>query len=314
MQTRPQGITDTDVAAALRAGWGLDVAALEYAPVGFGSHHWLARDGADGRWFVTVDELDQQGRTPDQSYGRLRRAFDTALALRRDAGLDFVVAPLPARDGTPVRRLDEGSSIALFPWVDGEAREFGTALPATERAELIAMLDMLHRAEPPASIAHEPLDQPAARATVDDALTALDQPWSAGPFAAPARQWLCDHADCVRALVGDVVALAARVAARGTPVVVTHGEPHPGNVVRTADGPVLVDWDTVALAPPERDLWFVAGPGLALNDEAVTLYRKAWDLNDLAVYLHDFRAPHGSTEDTEQAWAALASIQLPAPG
>ena len=39
-------------------------------------------------------------------------------------------------------------------------------------------------------------------------------------------------------------------------LVVTHGEPHAGNVMRRSDGRhLLVDWDTVAVAPPERDLW-----------------------------------------------------------
>ena len=39
--------------------------------------------------------------------------------------------------------------------------------------------------------------------------------------------------------------------------VVTHGEPHPVNVMQTDAGRVLIDWDTVAIAPPERDLWMV---------------------------------------------------------
>ena len=41
----------------------------------------------------------------------------------------------------------------------------------------------------------------------------------------------------------------------------THGEPHAGNVMRTDEGRLLVDWDTVALAPPERDLWMLVVGG-----------------------------------------------------
>lgn len=36
-------------------------------------------------------------------------------------------------------------------------------------------------------------------------------------------------------------------------VVVCHGDVHPGNVVVTADGPVLVDWDLLCVAPPTWD-------------------------------------------------------------
>jgi aminoglycoside phosphotransferase (APT) family kinase protein len=43
---------------------------------------------------------------------------------------------------------------------------------------------------------------------------------------------------------------------RGERGALTHGEPHPGNVIGTDDGWLLVDWDTAAIAQPERDLWF----------------------------------------------------------
>ncbi len=36
-------------------------------------------------------------------------------------------------------------------------------------------------------------------------------------------------------------------------VVVCHGDVHPGNVLMTADGPVLIDWDLLCLAPPGWD-------------------------------------------------------------
>ncbi|MFG2077560.1 phosphotransferase family protein [Nonomuraea maritima] len=48
-----------------------------------------------------------------------------------------------------------------------------------------------------------------------------------------------------------------RPAARAGAPVLTHGEPHPGNVLRAGSRTLLVDWDTVGTAPPERDLWHV---------------------------------------------------------
>ncbi len=36
-------------------------------------------------------------------------------------------------------------------------------------------------------------------------------------------------------------------------VVVCHGDVHPGNVIQTADGPVLIDWDLLCLAPAGWD-------------------------------------------------------------
>ena len=48
---------------------------------------------------------------------------------------------------------------------------------------------------------------------------------------------------------------------------ITHGEPHPGNILRSRGRLLLIDWDTAGVALPERDLWHVAGPG---SPEAIT--------------------------------------------
>ncbi len=50
---------------------------------------------------------------------------------------------------------------------------------------------------------------------------------------------------------------------RSSPAVVCHGDLHPGNVVTTADGPVILDWDLLASAPIVWDhmpLFAMAGP------------------------------------------------------
>jgi len=107
--------------------------------------------------------------------------------------------------------------------------------------------------------------------------------------------------------------------------VITHGEPHPGNVIlMPADGAgparggiMLIDWDTVALAPPERDLWMVATEtgdelhryteltGRPVGATALELYRLRWALDDLSCFLRDLRAPHRRTPGTEHTWQAL---------
>ena len=45
-------------------------------------------------------------------------------------------------------------------------------------------------------------------------------------------------------------------------MVVCHGDVHPGNVLMRADGPVLIDWDLLCLAPPGWD----HGPMLTFAD------------------------------------------------
>ena len=108
----------------LADGWGFDVARADYAPLGAGSYHWVVRDRAGSRGFVTVDDLDHKAWLGDERevvFDGLRLAFGTALALG-DGGLDFVVAPIAARDGETVRRVAPRYAMALFPFVDGVER------------------------------------------------------------------------------------------------------------------------------------------------------------------------------------------------
>ncbi|MGH3522031.1 MAG: hypothetical protein ACRDU4_04180, partial [Mycobacterium sp.] len=80
---------------------------------------------------------------------------------------------------------------------------------------------------------------------------------------------------------------------------------------------MLIDWDTVGLAPPERDLWMVATEtgaelrryteltGRPVDMAAIELYRLRWALDDLSCFVRDLRAPHRRTPGTEHAWQTL---------
>jgi hypothetical protein len=108
--------------ASLADGWGLAVSHLEYRPVGGGSYHWLVTDGAGTRSFVTADDLDQKGylgADRDSAFEGLRCALDTAHALRHDAGLEFVVAPLSTPRAETAVRIDARHAVALYPFIDG---------------------------------------------------------------------------------------------------------------------------------------------------------------------------------------------------
>jgi len=87
----------------------------------------------------------------------------------------------------------------------------------------------------------------------------------------------------------------------------THGEPHPGNVMRSESGGwLMIDWDTAPAAPPERDLWdLTPGDGPALRPGLVELYRLRWDLVEVAGGLARLRQPHGATADDDETWADL---------
>ena len=152
MFTRPDDLPEAVLAGALRDGWGFTPASLEYQAVGFGSHHWLATDARGGRVFATVDDLTARLRTrqdtADAAFGRLSRALATALSLRAEAGLAFVVAPVPASGGQVVARLSGRYSLAVYPYLTGTpAGAGGEFARAGDRRAALDLLVQLHRAE-----------------------------------------------------------------------------------------------------------------------------------------------------------------------
>src|SRR5579863_7805329 len=167
--------------------WALSVQDLSYLPLGFGGYHWLAVDQAGSRWFVTASELAAPW-VPD-----LTAAMRTAAWLATEAGLEFVVAPVPTRAGQVVGALDSRHALTLFPYVDAAPSSFDDPVDDGDRAAVIDMLARLHTVVPTGiRVPGRPL-QLASRQSVDQALASLDVPWDGGPYAEPGRDLLARY-------------------------------------------------------------------------------------------------------------------------
>jgi hypothetical protein len=207
VRDRPAGITERDLGHALADGWGIRSATLRYAPVGGGSYHWVVRDDRGQRRFVTVDDLDDKGwlgHTRPVVLEGLRAAMAAVVALRREAALGFVVAPVPALDGQLLRPLGPRHAVAVFPFLQGAAGRWDEVYSAPDRDELVTMLAALHRVDPkdpknPAAVrlSRREIGLPW-RGDLETALHELGQRWTGGPFAEPARALLAGAAGQVR--------------------------------------------------------------------------------------------------------------------
>jgi hypothetical protein len=260
--TAPGDLDESALIPALRSGWKIDVVSMSYLPVGWGSHHWDVHDRDGMRWFVTVDELENKRVSSDESaadgFARLRASLRSAVALR-NAGCEFVVAPLPARDGEPAVR------VARVHTAPKEARQ-----QALEEDFRVPFRDLL------------------------EAACAGWEPAECGPYTLAAARLLREHAGPLRRRLDRYDSLVTVARARPERNVLTHGEPHPGNVMLTRDGWRLIDWDTALVAPPERDLWhlasgdgtvpgaYAAATGITPLPELIELYRLGWDVKDTA--------------------------------
>ena len=147
----------------------------------------------------------------------------------------------------------------------------------------------------------------------------LAQPWEGGPFAEPAREQLSAHADRVIRWLATFDRLGAQIAAAGQDWVITHGEPHACNLIDAGGRLLLIDWDTVALAPPERDLWmlgdspqdfaqYVEAAQSQPDQVGFALYRLAWTLSDLAAFIATLRSSHRRTTDMRLPWNSFICL------
>ena len=128
MRQRPTDVSDAEIAHALREVWALEGADPRYVAVGGGSHHWRV----EGQAWLTVDDLDDKaflGATPDAAFASLQQALDTARALRAN-GLEFVVAPVPTRDGHSLFRLSQRYGLARYPLLAGHSHAWASRCPS----------------------------------------------------------------------------------------------------------------------------------------------------------------------------------------
>lgn len=286
MLSPPPGLRPRDLAEVVASAWSLEPGELVYAPVGFGSHHWLADDH-----FVTVDDrTDAAG---------LQAALGTARALRDDAGLEFVVAPIPTDDGALLIPFGLDWVVHLYDRLDVVD---DTTFGPHDDPEVLALVGAIHEATPIVGHhAHREDFSIWERDGLEAALADLDTPWTSGLYGDPARSLLEEHAEDLATVLGIHDHMVGDVPTDGW--VVTHGEPHRGNMFRTTRGWAVVDWDTALVAPAERDLWDLRG---AHSDPHLAeLYRLRWDLTEIAVYISGFHRDHPGDANDSQSWDGL---------
>jgi spectinomycin phosphotransferase len=293
VRERPPHVDDAHLLAEVRRTWDTDVDAVEHLPLGFGAHHWAAYVDGSPRLFVTLDRLE-----PKRTAASLEAAYAGAAALHT-AGLEFVLPSIAGADGSFTRPFADGA-LSCTPW------RHGTPGGELDLAWTTEALRRLHRTTPPPGL---PLWRPLVGRDFAQRTAALaDRTWGPGPYADPARE-------AVRGHLADLAVWTARyhdlaVDVRGRTWVATHGEADEGNQLLTAEGRLLVDWESLKLAPAELDLRTLVDAGADPDDvgaerRMLELFDLEWRLSEISEFAAWCAAPHDGTADDEIAFGGL---------
>jgi len=299
----------------VRARWDDSAVRVEHAPVGVRAFHWVVADAAAPRWFATADILAT-------SSDRLQRVRAYEVAAHLGEKLDFVVAPVHDRMGQVAVDLSPGYLLSVSRFEPGRAGP-GFYADDDERVAVARLLGRLHAsARPPGMRTWQPSIGWRSDAQRDDLVRVVQRDsWTAGPLSEQAGHRLNEARAAMRAALTRFDLLVAAVRGAADRWVLTHGEPHTGNVLQCPSGPRLVDWHTLALAPRERDLRHLmlgatsSGPLRAyvdaggvpgpLSPDTLELFDLEWRLSEVAAFAVRLARPHPGSEDDLRCLADL---------
>jgi spectinomycin phosphotransferase len=253
----------------LRHEYGLTVATLTFLPLGADRHTavYRADSGEAASYFV---KLRQAG-------------FDetTALVPRLlfEQGVAQVIAPLLARAGRLWASFGE-FTVIVSPFVEGRDG-YQIRLSDDHWIELGRALKGLHTSALPSDVTSR-IPRETFSPQWREIVRAFQAQAERVRFDDPVADEMASLLRAKRGVVDDLVGHADRLAnllrARSPDYVVCHADIHAGNVfIDKRSVLYLVDWDTLTLAPKERDLMFpgsgLFGGGRTAAEEEALFYR-----------------------------------------
>lgn len=269
-----------------------DEAKMEFVPLG------------EDSWCYRLDSLWISVRRDRQ--GHVAAAYDVAHELRQ-AGLEFILAPLAGQDGQVVHTV-KGLPVVVFPFVN--AKPLAAAMPVTpqEAEEIISMISKVHEACASTELLTEDYRFPFAEELTESVAAAVKADADCGPYSQRLHQLIVRQRDYIRSLETEAEQVACFCARTETRPVLTHGEPSAGNVLRSESGLLLADWGGVMWGPPERDWYHVRrslGLAIECRPQFLRFYKLRWVLGEISEYTTHFGAEHAGDEDSDAMWGRL---------
>jgi spectinomycin phosphotransferase len=234
---------------------------------------------------------------------KLRRgAFDAlSVTLPRylsEHGIPQVMAPVLTLDGALLTRLDEDTTMVVYPFVEGQ-NAYEARMSERHWVEFGSAMQRIHTTALPPTL-RDTMQQVTYSSHWRDRLSAILHQLATESFADPIAnqlaELLLEQHDDVAQVVMRAEQLATVLRNQSPQHVLCHSDVHAGNLLLVpAGGLYIVDWDEPILAPKERDLMFIGAGfgfgGCSALEEEESFYRwygdAAIDIRALAYFRYE---------------------------
>ncbi len=310
-------LPDEQLIACLQRDYGLRVAQVDFLPLGNDLNTAVYRVVAD-------DARPYFLKLRSGTFDEITVAIPRLLS---DQGMAQIIAPIATSAGQLWTRLD-AFAVILSPFVAGQ-NGFAVDVSDRQRVEIGAALKRIHTAAlPPAlrqRIPHEAY-APYWRDLVRAFQARAEETAFAEPVAAQLAALLRAKRDIIDDLILRAEQLGKALQTRSLEYVLCHADIHAANLLIDGDTLYIVDWDTLILAPKERDLMFV-GAGLddvwrsareqalfyqgygatEIDPIALAYYRYERIVEDIAAYCQQLLLTDQGGQDREEGLRQLVS-------
>jgi spectinomycin phosphotransferase len=316
-------ISDELINHMLLNGYGLLVQAIHFLPL-----------GADQNTAVyKAVTMDHQAYFVKLRFGDFNRASVTIPRYLNDEGRKQIIPPISMLNSS-LWMEEENFTLHVYPFIEGhhgyhtklteyQWGEFGQTIKQIHSINLNTLIKTMVPKEEYSTAFGESLRKVLENI---NSYSREDDLWQ------ETVKFLVEKKTVIVELVQRSETLAKALQKNPPEMVLCHGDIHGWNLLIGQDGELyLVDWDTLVLAPKERDLMFI-GAGLGesgysseeeaklfydgygqtgINQFAIAYYRYARIVEDIAVFCDQIFSSNENLEDQKQAILYLKSNFLP---
>lgn len=194
-------------------------------------------------------------------------------------GISEIIPPIPTLSGNYWTSL-ENYSVILYPYIEGKDG-YEVDLSDDQLREFGKVLQMIHQLAVPEQIQKKiPVEKFSSKWSTQ--LSKYTQIWEGKKFSDSISKKLAEllvkHKDTISFLIYRVDLLSNILKNRPLNLVICHSDLHAGNLlIDKMQNLYIVDWDTLLMAPKERDLMYIGGGqglrGHTLEEEVELFYQ-----------------------------------------